>query len=137
MFSLQVFVNVRFRGLRALGSLKRLNECTSGNTTVAVPRDVYLHLFSFNRAVTTSNGVRITVTTAHQPQYSSEKLQEVHAYRIRMCNVSEVPIRLLSRHWFFESGTGGPVIEASGEGVVGQKPFLRAGTTGVALYDGI
>ena len=32
------------------------------------------------------------------------------------------------RHWFFETGSlGGPVIEASGEGVIGQKPILRPG----------
>ncbi len=58
---------------------------------------------------------------------SSEKLQEVHAYRIRVINTSGVPVRLLRRHWYFEASGGGPIVEASGEGVVGQKPILRPG----------
>ncbi len=33
----------------------------------------------------------------------------------------------MTRHWYFEDGIGGPVMEVSGEGVVGQKPFLRPG----------
>lgn len=107
--------------------------------------------------VTETAGVTITVTTQYQPTYSSEKLQEVHAYRIRIVNeraavaspcvwdgacvshsgcpscAGETAVRLLSRHWYFEDGTGGPIIEASGEGVVGQQPHFRPGVC-VCVY---
>jgi hypothetical protein len=38
-------------------------------------------------AVTVTNGVEIVVSAAHQPQLSSERMQEVHAYRIRITNL--------------------------------------------------
>ena len=50
----------------------------------------------------------------------------VFAYTIHIRNTGSVPARLLGRHWFITDANGN-VQEVSGEGVVGEQPWLRPG----------
>jgi ApaG protein len=50
----------------------------------------------------------------------------VFAYTIRINNIGKVPAQLISRHWLITDANG-KVQEVSGEGVVGEQPWLRPG----------
>lgn len=50
----------------------------------------------------------------------------VFGYTITMRNDGEVPARLLTRHWLITDANG-KVQEVVGEGVVGEKPYLKPG----------
>ena len=76
---------------------------------------------------TTTQGVKVTVTTNYLPDYSSPGQQHfVFAYKINIQNNSEYTIKLLRRHWFIHDSNG-VVREVEGEGVVGQQPVLEPG----------
>lgn len=46
------------------------------------------------------------------------------AYRVRISNVGEAPVQLLSRHWIITDGNG-EVQEVEGPGVIGETPRLE------------
>ena len=50
----------------------------------------------------------------------------VFAYTIHIRNRGKVPARLLHRHWVITDANG-KVEEVTGEGVVGEQPWLRPG----------
>jgi ApaG protein len=76
---------------------------------------------------TTTQGVKVTVTTNYLPDYSSPGQQHfVFAYKINIQNNSEFTVKLLRRHWFIHDSNG-IVREVEGEGVVGQQPVLEPG----------
>ena len=76
---------------------------------------------------TTTQGVKVTVTTNYLPDYSSPGQQHfVFAYKINIQNNSEFTVKLLRRHWFIHDSNG-VVREVEGEGVVGQQPVLEPG----------
>jgi ApaG protein len=77
----------------------------------------------------TTHGVKITVETFYQPEYSQPLNHEfMFAYRIAITNESEFTIKLLRRHWIvFDSN--GIIREVEGEGVVGQQPVIEPGET--------
>jgi ApaG protein len=76
---------------------------------------------------TTTQGVKVTVTTNYLPDYSSPAQQHfVFAYKINIENNSEFTVKLLRRHWFIHDSNG-VVREVEGEGVVGQQPVLEPG----------
>lgn len=50
----------------------------------------------------------------------------VFAYTITIANKGDVAARLLSRHWVITDGNG-KVQEVSGDGVVGEQPYLNPG----------
>jgi ApaG protein len=76
---------------------------------------------------TTTQGVKVTVTTNYLPDYSSPGQQHyVFAYKINIENNSEFTVKLLRRHWFIHDSNG-IVREVEGEGVVGQQPVLEPG----------
>ena len=50
------------------------------------------------------------------------------AYRVRIENVGEVGVQLLSRRWTITDGDG-RLQEVQGEGVVGEQPTLASGET--------
>jgi len=50
----------------------------------------------------------------------------VFAYTITLHNAGDVPARLLSRHWVITDANG-KVEEVTGEGVVGEQPWMRPG----------
>lgn len=77
----------------------------------------------------TTQGVRITVTSAYQPGYShAEEGHFVFAYFIRIENNSEHTVQLLRRHWYIFDASG-QMREVEGEGVVGRQPILEPGET--------
>ena len=76
---------------------------------------------------TTTRGVRVEVRTAYVPERSSP--QESHyffAYRIRISNVGEETVQLMSRHWVISDGEGN-MEDVRGPGVVGEQPVLEPG----------
>ena len=61
-----------------------------------------------------------------EEQSVPEQGRYVFAYTITIRNEGTVPARLLSRHWII-TDSNGRVEEVRGEGVVGEKPYLRPG----------
>ncbi len=74
-----------------------------------------------------SQGVKISVETFYQPDYSNPLSGEyMFAYRITIENSNSFPVKLLRRHWYiFDSN--GSYKEVDGEGVVGVQPVIRSG----------
>ena len=76
---------------------------------------------------TTSRGVRVEVRTAYVPERSSPAdSQYFFAYRIRISNVGDETVQLLSRHWIISDGEGNEE-HVRGPGVVGEQPVLEPG----------
>jgi ApaG protein len=76
---------------------------------------------------TTTRGVRVQVRSSYLPERSSPR--DAHyffAYRIRISNVGEDTVQLVSRHWIITDGDG-KVEEVQGPGVVGEQPVLDPG----------
>jgi ApaG protein len=75
----------------------------------------------------TTRGVRVQVESAYVPERSSPR--EGHyffAYRIRISNVGEETVQLISRHWVITDGDG-HAERVQGPGVVGEQPVLEPG----------
>jgi ApaG protein len=73
--------------------------------------------------------IRIHVATQYVDDQSEPDIDRyVFAYTITIENLSEVPARLLSRHWVITDANG-KVQEVSGDGVVGEQPKLDPGET--------
>ena len=85
-----------------------------------------------------SSPIRIDVETAYlESQSRPDKNHYVFSYTITIRNEGSEATRLLGRHWIITDANG-RAQEVVGEGVVGQKPFLRPGenfryTSGTAL----
>ena len=80
-------------------------------------------LFSSIQVATTRN-IRVSVEAIYQPQYSNPLINEfVHAYRVRIENLSKQAVQLLSRHWYIWDSNGF-WREVEGEGVVGEQPII-------------
>lgn len=76
-----------------------------------------------------SRGVRVTVETYYQPEYSNPLNNEfMFAYRITLENSNEFAVKLLSRHWYIYDSNGS-FREVEGEGVVGVQPIIPPGQT--------
>jgi ApaG protein len=76
---------------------------------------------------TTTRGVRVEVQTAYVPERSSPRDGHYFfAYRIRISNVGEETVQLISRHWVITDGSG-QVEHVHGPGVVGEQPVLEPG----------
>ena len=75
----------------------------------------------------TDHVIAIDVATRYlDDQSEPEQDRYVFAYTIHIRNTGSVPARLLGRHWFITDANGN-VQEVSGEGVVGEQPWLRPG----------
>ena len=74
-----------------------------------------------------SEGVKISVETFYQPDYSNPETSEfMFAYRITIENNNSFPVQLLRRHWYiFDSDSTHREVE--GEGVVGVQPKIIPG----------
>lgn len=72
-----------------------------------------------------SQGVKISVETFYQPDYSNPISGEyMFAYRITIENNNNFPVKLLRRYWnIFDSN--GSTKEVDGEGVVGIQPVIQ------------
>jgi ApaG protein len=69
----------------------------------------------------------IDVATRYLDEQSEpEQDRYVFAYTVRIRNAGKVPARLLGRHWVITDANGN-VREVTGEGVVGEQPWLRPG----------
>ena len=76
-----------------------------------------------------SGGVKISVETFYQPEYSNPLNSEyMFAYKITIENNNDFPVKLLSRHWFINDSNGS-VREVEGEGVVGVQPVISPAAT--------
>jgi ApaG protein len=77
---------------------------------------------------TTTNGIRVQVTTRYLPERSSPRdSQYCFAYFIRISNVGGETAQLISRHWVITNADGEEE-EVRGDGVVGEQPVLAPGT---------
>ena len=71
--------------------------------------------------------IRIDVSTHYVDEQSDPEVDRyVFAYTITIANTGEVAAKLISRHWVITDGNG-KVEEVSGDGVVGEQPFLNPG----------
>ncbi|MBP9097947.1 MAG: Co2+/Mg2+ efflux protein ApaG [Ferruginibacter sp.] len=71
-----------------------------------------------------SGGIKISVETFYQPEYSNPLNSEfMFAYRITIENNNPFPVKLLSRHWFIYDSNSN-MREVEGEGVVGVQPVI-------------
>lgn len=59
-------------------------------------------------------------------QSTPEENRFVFAYTITITNVGNTPAKLLRRHWLI-TDSNGKIQEISGEGVVGEQPYLKPG----------
>ncbi len=74
-----------------------------------------------------TDGVKISVETIYQPEYSNPANEHfMFAYRVNIENLTENTVQLLNRRWvIFDSN--GTKREVEGEGVVGQQPIIEPG----------
>lgn len=74
-----------------------------------------------------SNNIRISVTSDYIAQQSLENEQQfVFSYTITISNKSEETVQLINRYWLI-TDSNGENNTVSGEGVIGQQPFIEAG----------
>ncbi|MFN8242911.1 MAG: Co2+/Mg2+ efflux protein ApaG [Ferruginibacter sp.] len=74
-----------------------------------------------------SAGIRISVETFYQPDYSNPLNGEyMFAYRITIQNHNDFPVKLLHRKWHIRDSDGSRK-EVEGEGVVGVQPRINPG----------
>ena len=74
-----------------------------------------------------TEGVKVTVLTEYQPDYSNpDRSHFVFTYKIMIENRSSQTVQLLRRHWFVYDSNF-KYYEVEGEGVVGQQPVLEPG----------
>jgi ApaG protein len=77
----------------------------------------------------TTNGIEVSVTPIYLEEES--RPDESHffwAYRITIANHSSNPVKLLARYWRIVDGIG-RVEEVHGEGVVGEQPLIKSGSS--------
>ncbi len=76
-----------------------------------------------------TQGIQVEVNPEYMVEDSSpETSQYVFAYHIKITNVGQTDVQLLSRHWIITDGNG-VVHEVKGPGVVGEQPKLQPGET--------
>lgn len=86
--------------------------------------------------------IKIDVETEFLEQHSSPSERRfVFAYTITISNNGDEDVQLLSRHWIITDGNNN-VQEVTGDGVVGEKPFIPVGksyryTSGAVLETAI
>jgi ApaG protein len=72
-----------------------------------------------------TEGLKVSVETAYQPEYSNPANSHfMFSYKIRIENISEYTVQLMTRHWtIFDSNGTHRTVE--GEGVIGVQPVLE------------
>jgi ApaG protein len=71
--------------------------------------------------------IEVNVETNYlEEQSSPEDERYVFAYNVTLYNAGHVAAKLMTRHWVITDANGN-VQEVHGEGVVGEKPYLRPG----------
>ena len=75
----------------------------------------------------TTDGVRIEATPVYlEDQSIPDAGKYVWAYQIRMQNIGDIAVQLLTRRWRITDAMG-RVHEVIGDGVVGDRPVLKPG----------
>jgi ApaG protein len=71
--------------------------------------------------------IKVSVRSDYLPEQShAEERRYAFAYTVTIENLGTEPAQLLDRHWII-TDTDGKVQEVRGEGVVGEKPYLKPG----------
>jgi ApaG protein len=71
--------------------------------------------------------IRIAVATDYVDEQSEpDSDRYVFSYTITISNNGDIPAKLLSRHWVITDANG-KVQEVTGDGVVGEQPYLNPG----------
>ena len=83
----------------------------------------------YNRAMNERSSYTIDVQV--EPRFVPDQSRPgdnryVFAYTITLHNAGDMPARLLTRHWIITDANG-KIEEVSGEGVVGEQPWIRPG----------
>src|SRR6185437_8844727 len=74
-----------------------------------------------------THGIRVEVMSQHSAENSRPSQSEwVFQYTVRIINVSEETVQLLSRHWVITDALD-HVEEVRGPGFVGEQPVLAPG----------
>lgn len=74
-----------------------------------------------------TDGIRVTVRPTYLEEQSDPDGQHfVFSYAVRIENVSDALVRLISRHWLIHDEVGVDT-EVIGEGVIGEQPLLTPG----------
>lgn len=74
-----------------------------------------------------TSGIRITVHSMYLPDHSQPlSYQYVFAYFVRLENVAQRTVQLLTRYWLIHDDIGEDY-EVRGDGVVGEQPILAPG----------
>jgi ApaG protein len=77
----------------------------------------------------TTHGIEVSVTPIYlEDESRPEENHFFWAYRITIANHSANPVKLLARYWRIVDGTG-RVEEVHGEGVVGEQPLIKSGSS--------
>lgn len=75
----------------------------------------------------TTRGVQVSVESFYLDEQSDPgKQQFAFAYRVRLKNVGDARVQLVSRHWIITDSVG-KVRHVKGPGVVGEQPVLEPG----------
>lgn len=73
------------------------------------------------------NHIEVNVKTHYLAEQSApEQERFVFSYNVTLYNAGNVAAKLMTRHWIITDANGN-VQEVHGEGVVGEKPYLRPG----------
>lgn len=71
--------------------------------------------------------IEVNVKTRYiEEQSSPEDERYVFSYNVTLHNTGDIAAKLMTRHWIITDANGN-VQEVHGEGVVGEKPYLRPG----------
>ena len=70
--------------------------------------------------------MRVQVASAYVPERSAPPARWFFVYQVRITNVGEEQVQLLSRHWVITDSTGAEQ-HVRGPGVVGEQPVLAPG----------
>jgi ApaG protein len=77
----------------------------------------------------TTRGVRVQVRASYLPDRSAPRQgQYLFSYEVRISNVGDETVQLVSRHWVITDGEG-RVEHVRGPGVVGEQPVLSPGAS--------
>lgn len=75
----------------------------------------------------TTRGIRVEVQSRYLAERSDPlRGRFVFGYRVRVSNLGDAPVQLVSRHWIITDGAG-EVEHVRGPGVIGEQPHLLPG----------
>ena len=77
----------------------------------------------------TTHNIKVTVIPTYLTEQSEPAEQHfVWAYTIKLENLSDVTVQIMSRYWHITDATGS-IQEVRGPGVIGEQPVIEPGDT--------